>query len=322
MATAPTPQPEVFVGVDVSKATLDVAIEGREVFNVPNSPDGVADLVKRLQAAGPTLVVMEATGRMENLLAASLAEAKVPAAVINPRCARDFAKATGRLAKTDAIDARVLAEFGRAIRPPQRPLPDAATQEFELLLDRRRQLVAMRTVELNRKASCPKGRVLRDVEAHVRWLERRIAQLDKELDETIRASPIWVAQEALLLSVPGLGKITSRTLLAAVPELGKLSNKQVAALVGVAPMACDSGQSRGKRRIIGGRGQVRAVLYMAALSARRFNPVLKTFAERLEKAGKRPKVVLMAVARKLLVIANSILRAERPWNPEIAASAA
>jgi transposase len=321
MASAPTPPPKIFVGIDVSKATLDVAVEEREVFHVPNTPEGVAALVKRLKAVGPTLVVMEATGRLENLAAASLVEATIPVAVINPRCARDFAKATGRLAKTDAIDAQVLAHFGRAVQPLPRPLPDEATQKFELLLDRRRQLVAMRTIELNRKSNCPKGRVLRDIEAHIRWLENRITQLDKELDETIRASPIWIAQEALLLSIPGVGKITSRTLLAAMPELGKLSNKQAAALVGVAPVASDSGQFRGKRRILGGRGQVRSVLYMAALSARRFNPVLKAFAERLEKAGKRSKVVLMAVARKLLVIANSILRADRPWNPKIADSA-
>jgi transposase len=312
--------PETFVGIDISKATLDVVIEGHSPLQVDNTPEGVATLVKRLAAACPTLVVLEATGGLERLIVASLIEAKIPVSVVNPRCVRDFARATGRLAKTDTIDAQVLVQFGRALRPIPRALPDEATQQFEQLLDRRRQLVAMRTMESNRVSSCPKGRVLRDLEAHLKWLDQRIARLDKELDETIRSSPVWLEQEQLLTSIPGVGKITGRTLLAALPELGRLTHKQIAALVGVAPMADDSGQHRGVRRIRGGRGPVRDVLYMAALSARRHNPVLKAFADRLETVGKRPKVILVAVARKLLVIANAMLRTGRAWSAEIATS--
>jgi transposase len=260
-------------------------------------------------------VVLEATGKLEVPAVAALAAAGLAVAVVNPRQVRDFAKATGELAKTDAIDAAVLAHFARAIRPEVRPLPDEAARELDALLDRRRQLVGIRTMERNRLAAGATGRVRRDLESHLRWLDEHIAELDKELDEKIRSSPVWKEKDDLLRGVPGIGPVLSRTLLAGLPELGRLTNKQAAALVGLAPMAADSGRRRGPRRVTGGRGVVRAVLYMAAQSARRHNPVLKAFADRLATAGKKPKVILVAVARKLVVIANSILRSNTPWDP-------
>jgi transposase len=317
-APAPAPAPEVVVGIDVSKARLDVAADGLPPFAVANTPEGVAALVARLAPLRPALVVLEATGRLEAAAVAALIAAGLPVAVINPRQARDFAKATGRLAKTDAIDAAALAHFARAIRPAARPLPDEAARELDALLDRRRQLVGMRTMEQHRLSAGAAGRVRRDLEAHLRWLDDHIARVDKELDERVRSSPAWREKDDLLRGIPGIGPVASRTLLAAMPELGRLTNKQAAALVGLAPMADDSGGRRGRRRVAGGRGVVRAVLYMAAQAARRHNPVLRAFAERLAAAGKRPKVVLVAVARKLVVIANAILRSGRPWDPATA----
>ena len=313
--------PEVFVGIDVSKARLDVAAEGAPPFAVENTPEGVADLVARLAPLRPALVVLEATGRLEAAVVAALAAAGLAVAVINPRQARDFAKAVGKLAKTDAIDAAVLAHFARAIRPEVRPLPDEAARELEALLDRRRQLVGMRTMERNRLSAGASGRVRRDLEAHLEWLDERIARVDEELEERVRSSPAWKEKDDLLRGVPGIGPVVSRTLLAGLPELGALTNKQAAALAGLAPMADDSGGRRGARRVVGGRGPVRAVLYMAAQAARRHNPILKAFAERLEAAGKKPKVILVAVARKLVVIANAILRTKRPWDPGRATAA-
>ena len=312
---------EVFVGIDVSKTRLDVAVDGAPPLAVENTPEGVADLVARLRPLRPQLVVLEATGNLEAAAVAALAAAGLAVAVVNPRQVRDFAKATGKLAKTDAIDAAVLAHFARAVRPQVRPLADEATRELDALLDRRRQLVGMRTMEQNRLAAEVSAPVRRDLEAHLRWLDKRIRQVDKELDERVRSSPVWKEKDDLLRGVPGIGPVVSRTLLAGVPELGRLTNKQAAALVGLAPMADDSGQRRGPRRVAGGRGLVRAVLFMAAHAARRHNPVLKAFAERLAAAGKKPKVILVAVARKLVVIANAILRTGKPWDPATASAA-
>ncbi len=309
-----------FVGIDVSKATLDVAIGDAEPFQVPNSREGIDRLLARLRSHAVALIVLEATGGLEALAAAALAAAGLPVAVINPRPARDFAKATGRLAKTDAIDATVLVAFGRGVRPEPRPLPDEATRELDALLDRRRQLVGMRTMEQNRLSGGVPAKVRRDLEAHLGWLDRHIAAVDKELEDRIRSSPIWREKDDLLRSIKGIGPVVSRALLAAVPELGRLDRRRIAALVGLAPMADDSGQHRGARRIQGGRSYVRSVLYMAALAARRHNPALRAFGDRLAAAGKRPKVVVAAVARKLLVIANAILRSGRPWDPEFAAA--
>jgi transposase len=315
------PAPAPFVGIDVSKAKLDVAIGDEPVFTVANTPEGHAALVERLVAVRPKRVLMEATGGLEAAVAATLYRAGLPVQVVNPRQARDFAKSMGYLAKTDVIDAKVLAHFAAAIKTEPRPIADEAARELDALLDRRRQLVGMRVMEENRKATAAK-RVLRDVESHLKWLQEHIEEIDRELDERIRSSPVWCPKDDLLRGIPGIGPVLSRTLLAGLPELGTVSHRRIAALVGLAPMADDSGQHRGVRRIVGGRRQVRSVLYMAALSARRFNPVLRALADRLTAAGKRPKVVLVAVARKLLVIANAILRSGTPWDPKAATLAA
>jgi transposase len=310
--------PMTFVGIDVSKAKLDVAVgQDEAVFTVANTPEGHAELVKRLAAAHPRRIVLEATGGLESAAAAAIERAGLPVLIVNPRQARDFAKAMGHLAKTDAIDARVLAHLAEATKAEPRPLPDAMARELDALLDRRRQLIGMRTMEQNRMAGAA-GRVRRDLESHLRWLEAHIKEVDGELDKRIRSSPLWREKDDLLRGIPGIGPVLSRTLLAGLPELGKLSNREAAAPAGVAPMADDSGKWRGPRRIAGGRKAVRAVLYMAALTACRFNPVLKEFADRLKDAGKRPKVVIIAVARKLLVMANAILRTRTPWNPNLA----
>jgi transposase len=316
--TAPS-EPQ-YVGIDVSKAHLDVAIGDAEPFRLPNSPEGIEELLGRLRARPIATVILEATGGLEAACAAATAAAGFAVAVINPRQARDFARATGRLAKTDAIDASVLAAFGRAVRPEPRPLADEAARELDALMDRRRQLVGMRVMEQNRLSGTIPARVRRDLEAHVQWLDRHIAEVDKELEDRIRSSPVWREKDELLRSIPGIGPVASRTLLAALPELGRLDRRRIAALVGLAPMADDSGQHRGPRRIQGGRSLVRCALYMAALSARRYNPALRAFAERLAAAGKKPKVILAAVSRKLLVIANAILRSGRPWDPDFSAA--
>lgn len=310
-----------FVGIDVSKAKLDVATSDGQAFSFPNTPEGHARLVERLAPLKPKRLVMEATGGLEAACAAALCRAELPVMVVNPRQARDFAKAMGSLAKTDAIDAKALAHFAEATQVEPRPLPDEAARALDALLDRRRQLVGMRVMEQNRKAGAS-GRVLEDLEAHLRWLDEHIGRIDRELDERIRSSPAWREKDDLLSGVPGIGPVLRRTLLAGLPELGQVSGRRIAALVGLAPMADDSGQRVGVRRIVGGRRQVRDVLYMAALSARRYNPVLKALADRLVAAGKKPKVVLVAVARKLLVIANALISSGTPWDPEKVAARA
>jgi transposase len=309
-----------FVGIDVSKHTLDLhALPGQVTLQFPNDLDGVASLVSRVSVLVPTLVVLEATGGLEHPAAAALAAAGVPVAVVNPRQARDFAKATGKLAKTDAIDAQVLAQFAERIRPQPRPLPDAETLALRELLDRRRTLIQTKTGESNRLGTAVTPRVRRSITAHIRWLEKQLQELDADLSAAIEASPVWRANDDLLQSIPGIGPVVSRALLADVPELGTLSREEVAALVGVAPMNRDSGKYSGKRSVTGGRSRVRSMLYMAALSAKRFNPSLKKFAARLVEKGKAAKVVLVAVARKLLVIANAILREKTPWKAPAAA---
>jgi transposase len=306
------------VGVDVSKSQLDVSIDEGTPFVVDRTAEGVAGLVARLTPLGPTRVVMEATGGLEAMVAAALSVAQLPVVIINPKRARDFARAEGVLAKTDAIDARLLARFGRKIQPEPRPIPEETARALDGLLDRRRQLIGMRVMEQGRLDSARGDQVRSDVEVHIRWLNERIEPIDEERDRTIQSSPVWKARDELLRGVPGIGPVLSRTLLAAVPELGTLGGREIAALVGLAPMADDSGRRRGARHILGGRASVRAVLFMAAHSASRHNPSLKPFADRLKAAGKKPKVVLVAVARKLLVIANAILRSEKPWDRKIA----
>jgi transposase len=312
---SPTP---CFIGIDVSKGHLDLhARPAGTAQRLPNHPDGITALVSWVRALAPALVVLEATGGLEHPAAVALAAAGVPVAIVNPRQARRFAEAIGRVAKTDAIDAEVLARFAEQIRPEPRPLPDADTRALAELLDRRRQLLGIQTAEQNRLGSATGAAVRQDIEAHLRWLAKRLEGLDEDLAGAIRASPVWRVNDDLLRSIPGFGRVVSRTLLADLPELGTLSREQIAALVGVAPMNRDSGRWAGRRAIVGGRSRVRAVLYMAALSARRFNPVLKAFADRLAAAGKAAKVVLVAVARKLLVIANAVVRDQQPWRDPV-----
>ena len=308
------PQP-CFIGIDVSKHTLDVHTRpsGRRL-RVNNDADGIATLVEHVAQGAPTLVVLEATGGLEHPLAAALAAAGLPVAVINPRQARDFAKATNQLAKTDAIDAAVLAHFAEAIRPEVRPLPDAKTHELAELLGRRRQLLGMRTAEGNRLGTAATAHVRQSIEVHVRWLSEQLEGLDADLGKAIQNSPVWRVNDNLLQSIPGVGRVVSRALLAELPELGRLSREEIAALAGVAPMNRDSGKFVGKRAVCGGRTRVRSALYMAALSAKRWNPALREFAALLKEKGKAAKVILVAVARKLLVIANAILRDQTPWQ--------
>jgi transposase len=308
------PEP-VYVGIDVSKAQLDVALrpKGRH-WRVGNNDEGIAALVEELQAAVPALVVLEATGGWELPLAAALGAAGLPVAVVNPRQVRDFAKATGRLAKSDRIDAQMLARFAEAVQPLPRPLPDADTKALGELLARRRQIVAMLTAERNRLqlASAP---IRQRIEAHVAWLEQELANLNKEMGQALRQSPLWREQDQLLRSAKGVGPILTATLLVDLPELGTLTRRQIAALVGVAPLSRDSGTLRGKRTIWGGRAPVRAALYMAALVATRHNPVIRAFYQRLRASGKTPKTALVAAMRKLLTILNAMMQHRTPWQP-------
>jgi transposase len=302
------------VGIDVSKAFLDVAAlpEGRQ-WRVGYDAKGVVDLVGELKGLEPDLVVMEATGGLEAMVATGLAEAGISTAVVNPRQVRDFARATGRLAKTDRLDALVLAAFGQAVKPRVRALEGPEREQLRALLARRQQLVEMLVAEKNRLpgASAMVRPNLRD---HIRWLEKQQRDLDRDLQAFIKSSPLWQAKAQLLSSMPGVGKVMSSTLLAWLPELGKLNRHQIAALAGVAPLNRDSGTLRGRRCVWGGRSQLRRVLYMAALTATRYNPALALFYRRLRQAGKPAKVALTAVMRKLLVILNTMVRTNSPWN--------
>jgi transposase len=310
--------PPIFVGVDVSKAARDVAVRpGGAAFRLGNDPPGLAELVERLRPLAPARVVQEATGGYEAPAVAALQVAGIPAAAINPRQARDFARATGRLAKTDRIDAEALAHFAEAVRPEPRPTGSAEQRALDALLSRRGQLVEMRVMESNRLAACADAAVRSGIERHLAWLDAELADADRRLAEAVRASPAWRERDELLRSIPGIGPVVSRTLLAALPELGTTDGGRLAALVGLAPYAADSGTLRGPRRIRGGRADVRRVLYLAALSAARRAGPLKDFADRLRARGKKAKVVLIAVARKLLVIANVVVRTGRPWQPEL-----
>lgn len=309
---------ELFVGIDVSKAELEVALgpEG-ELETFANAPQGLRRLVAVLQRRSPTLVVLEATGGYETAAVMALAAVGIDVAVVNPRWVRDFAKATGQLAKTDRLDAQMLARYAQAVRPQPRALPDELTRELQALVTRRHQLVQMLTAEKNRLGTAPAS-MRRQIQAHIKWLQKQIARLDDELDQCVRSHPVWQEQEQLLRSVKGVGPVVARCLLAELPELGTLDGKQIAALVGVAPLNCDSGKHQGRRRIWGGRKRVRAMLYMAVLSAVRHNVVIRPFYQRLLTAGKRPKVALTACMRKLLVTLNAILRTGVPWQPDLA----
>ena len=304
----------LFVGIDVSKDHLDLAVRpAGEAWQVSHDPQGINSLTERLRELAPRLVVVEATGGMEMALTGELAAAGLPVAVVNPRHVREFARAAGQLAKTDSLDAQVLAHFAEAMQPKPRDLPDASAQELRALVARRRQLVEMTTAEKNRMRTAT-PRVRTKVQEHVRWLEDSLKELDKDLADSIRSSPMWRTKEKLLRSTPGVGPILSMTLLAGLPELGVLNRGEIAALVGVAPFNRDSGTLRGKRKVWGGRSQVRAVLYMATLVATRFNPVLRDFYQRLCAAGKPKKVAITACMRKLLTILNVMVKHNRHWN--------
>jgi len=312
--------PACFVGLDVAKAHLDLALRpaAGEVRRFPHTEGGLSALVAYLQPLAPTLIVLEATGGYEADVAAALGLAALPVAVVNPRQVRDFARAIGRLAKTDALDATVLAHFAEAVHPPPRPLPDAAHQALVALVARRRQLVEMLSAERNRLPLAPAGRIRRDVQTHIHFLEQRLKKANDDLQHTLRASPLWRAADDLLQSVPGIGPTSSAVLVAELPELGRLSPRAVAALVGVAPLNRDRGARHGGRTIWGGRATVRGTLYMATLVAKSHNPVIAAFYRRLRAAGKPPKVALVAAMHKLLTILNAIMRTQRPWTHETA----
>jgi transposase len=313
---------DAFVGIDIAKDWLDINVRpGGESWREPNDAAGIGRLCERLRGVRPTLVVCEASGGWEQPLVGALAAAGLPLAVVNPRQVRDFARATGRLAKTDRIDAHVLAHFADGVRPRARPLPDATARALDSLITRRQQLIEMRTAEANRRPHVT-GRLRRQLEEHLAWLDRQVHELDKDLDQALRHSPVWREQDELLRSVKGVGPVLSATLLAGLPELGRLDRKQIAALVGVAPFNQDSGTWQGKRMIWGGRAPVRTALYMATLSAVHSNPVLEGFYRHLLAAGKRKKVALVACMRKLLTILNAMVRDQRRWEPSVARSVA
>jgi transposase len=311
-------EPPVFVGSDVSKAQLDVALRpSDDCWPVSNDALGIAALVERLRTVQPTLVVLEATGGLEVPVTGALAEAGLPVVVVNPRHARDFAQATGRLAKTDTLDARGLAHFAEAVRPTPRPLPDAQAQALSALLTRRRQLVQRLTAERRRVQTAPPP-IRADLQAPITWLTRRLARTDDDVATALHASPLGRAKDEILQSTPGVGPIRSRLLVAEVPELGALHRQEIAALIGVAPWNRDSGTVRGQRAVWGGRAHVRAVLYMSTLAAGRHNPVLKAFDERRRAVGNAPKVALTACMRTLLTILNAMLKHRTPWHENYA----
>ena len=310
---------EKFVGIDISKDTLDVCIDpGAEALHVAYDHKGIEAICQRLKTESPTLIVVEATGGLEMRLASELAALGLNIAVINPRQARDFAKATGQLAKTDRVDAAMLAAFAKAIRPQVRALKDAETRALDDLVSRRRQLIAMRVQETLRLGTAASKPMQKSLNAHIVWLDKRITEIDTDLTQRLRNSDVWRAKDDLLRGIPGVGVVTTQTLLAKCPELGSLNRREIAALIGVAPLANDSGKHRGKRFVWGGRADVRTVLYMAAISAIRCNTNIKAFAERLKQSGKPAKVVIVACMRKLLTIMNAMLKNNTHWEQKTA----
>jgi transposase len=306
---------KVSVGIDVSKNTLDIAVhETNETWSSNNDSSGCIALASKLKLRQATSIVLEATGGFETLVTATLSASDLPVIVVNPRQVRDFAKATGQLAKTDRIDGRVLAHFAAAIDPQRRPVKSAESQHLEALLARRRQIVEMLVAEKNRLANNRDRAVVKDLNAHIVWLERRLKSSDDELQRVLKTSPAWRQRDDLLRSVPGVGPVLSLTLLAQLPELGQLNRREIAKLVGVAPFNWDSGQWRGSRHIWGGRAAVRSPLFMATLCAIRINPTIKYFYRRLIAAGKAPKVAITACMRKLLTILNVMIKTQTSWR--------
>jgi transposase len=310
---------EKFVGIDISKDSLDVCIDpGAEALHVAYDHKGIEAICQRLKTESPTLIVVEATGGLEMRLASELAALGLSIAVINPRQARDFAKATGQLAKTDRVDAAILAAFAKAIRPQVRALKDAETRALDDLVSRRRQLIAMRVQETLRLGTAASKPMQKSLNAHIAWLDKQITEIDTDLTQRLHDSDVWRTKDDLLRGIPGVGVVTSQTMIAKCPELGTHNRREIAALIGVAPLANDSGKHRGKRFVWGGRADVRAVLYMAAISAIRFNTKIKAFAERLKLTGKPAKVVIVACMRKLLTIMNAMLKNNACWEQKIA----
>lgn len=311
---------QVFIGIDVSRDHLDVSVRpGGESWRIGNDEEGVKELAGRLKRVAPALVVLEATGGLETLAATELAGTGHPVAVVNPRQVRDFARASGRLAKTDNVDAVVLAHFAEALRPEVRPLKKEDARELSAMVARRRQILQMLLTEKNRLQQAGTKAIRKELKEHIKWLERRLKDTDRRLEAAIKASASWVAKDAILRSVPGVGKVLSTVLLSELPELGELDRRSIASLVGVAPLNRDSGLYKGRRTIWGGRARVRAVLYMAALSAVQSNPVIGAFYRRLRGDGKKPKVALTACMRKLLVTLNAMIKSGESWrfDPDI-----
>ena len=305
-----------FVGIDVSKLQLDIAVRpDNKRWSVANAEADIGKVIEVLNTLSPKVIIVEATGGMEIPLVTALSQATLPVVVVNPRQVRDFAKAVGRIAKTDRIDAEILAHFGEAVKPDARLLKDEDTQMLTALVTRRRQVIEMITAEKNRLGISPNV-IHKDIQKHIEWLQKRLEDIDSHLDSAIRKSPVWREKDDLLRSVPGVGQVLSVSLITGLPELGSLSRRQIAALVGVAPLNRDSGLFRGKRTIWGGRAYIRAVLYMATLSASRFNPTICCFYRRLIEAGKKPKVALTACMRKLLSILNAIVKNRTPWQAD------
>ena len=305
---------QVVVGIDVSKAKLDVAIlPGGEVFTVSNDRAGIARLIERLRPLAPSRVVLEATGKLERLAVSELALAGLPVAVVNPGRVRHYAKARGQWAKTDPIDARLIAEFALNMKPEFHPLPDAETQALAALRQRRNQLLEMQQMETNRLERADSA-TRKSIKAVLRALQRELEQVEKDTDRSIRNSPLWQAKRELLVSMKGIGETSCSALLAWLPELGRFSRQRICALVGVAPYDDTSGEWHGRHRILGGRAEVRRVLYMATLTAVRFNPVLRDYYQRLLTRGVPPKAALIAALRKLLTILNAMIRDNTPWR--------
>ena len=306
---------QTFIGIDVSKDRLDVyVLPSGASFAVARDGKGLAELTEQLGPLAPYLVVLEATGGFELTVAAALVAAEIPLAVVNPRQIRDFARATGQLAKTDALDAKAIALFAEKVRPEPRPVPDEQARALGELIARRRQLIEMMTAERNRRAQLRSRRLVNSIDQLLALMQKQLRELDREVGDNIRGTPAWRERDELLRSVPGIGDIVARTLIADLPELGRLDRKQIAALVGVAPLNRDSGKMRGRRTTWGGRAKIRSVLYMAALVASRHNPVLAAFYQRLLRTGKAKKLALTAVMRKLLTILNAMVRDHRRWQ--------
>jgi transposase len=306
----------MFVGIDVSKAHLDVAVHApASHWQVANNEQGISELAQRLQMLAPTRIVLEATGGFELPLVAGLMHARLPVMVLNPRRVRDFARAIGQLAKSDKLDAKVLAHFASVLTLEPRPIASDEEEQLTALLTRRRQIVDMLAVEKNRLITV-RASLRADIAEHIAWLEQKLDSLNREIDRFVQQSAVWQAKDVLLRSVPGVGRVTAHTLLAMLPELGTLNRQQIAALVGLAPLNKDSGNRQGRRRIYGGRAAVRSVLYMAALSASQHNPRIRAFYEHLLQQGKETKVALTACMRKLLVILNTMVRTNQPWRKE------